>query len=218
VPRSKISGPNSRSRLSEFEFGFDFFLPGPYPDFDAFFPHSSHTQWMDCRQCHPRIFPKRGTRITMDDIFKGKYCGECHGKVAFPAATGCERCHTTLVQAEGLAEAALIGNVTMRRVASPMTSAAIADSNTTPAQSLTEVFPVATFPHWVHRIRFRCNVCHMDIFEPRAGANEITMEAIRNGGACGRCHNGKTAFDSGFGNCMRCHVDPASLVEGQSGS
>ena len=32
------------------------------------------------------------------------------------------------------------------------------------------------FPHWFHRIRFRCKVCHADLgFKFKAGGNDITM-------------------------------------------
>ena len=35
------------------------------------------------------------------------------------------------------------------------------------------------FPHWFHRVRFRCKVCHHELgFEMRAGANEVTMGDI----------------------------------------
>src|SRR5210317_2547987 len=51
------------------------------------------------------------------------------------------------------------------------------------------------FPHWFHRIRFRCKVCHHELgFEMRAGANEITMGEIIEGRFCGMCHNGEIAW------------------------
>lgn len=59
------------------------------------FPHRSHTLWLDCSNCHPAIFePKAGAnRITMGDIFRGRYCGVCHDRVAFVTFFSCERCH-----------------------------------------------------------------------------------------------------------------------------
>jgi len=60
------------------------------------FPHLAHTRWLDCSNCHPKIFiPQRGgnQEIGMDAIIAGKYCGRCHDKVAFPLWT-CERCHS----------------------------------------------------------------------------------------------------------------------------
>jgi len=60
------------------------------------FPHLSHTLWLDCSNCHPAIFTqKKGANdIAMTDIFQGKFCGLCHGKVAFPPTKNCMRCHS----------------------------------------------------------------------------------------------------------------------------
>lgn len=66
-------------------------------------------------------------------------------------------------------------------------------------------YPPATFPHWVHRMQFRCYVCHDDIFQMKAGSNPVTMEAIGQGKFCGTCHNGKIAFGVLFESCQRCH-------------
>ncbi|MBI3453977.1 MAG: hypothetical protein HY057_14310, partial [Rhodospirillales bacterium] len=46
------------------------------------------------------------------------------------------------------------------------------------------------FPHWFHRIRFACKVCHADLgFKFKAGGNEINMLKIIDGQYCGACHN-----------------------------
>ncbi|MFQ5537285.1 MAG: c(7)-type cytochrome triheme domain-containing protein [Gemmatimonadota bacterium] len=218
-PRHGINGPRS-TRPGSFEFKFDFYFPGPTEMFDAFFPHSSHTQWLDCAQCHPRIFRTRDTPIKMADIFAGKYCGECHGKVAYPVMTGCERCHTGMQQPPNRAKPELLGTVTMRRATEILaerardslvvldSAGAVALAEGNAAGVNTDDFPRARFPHWVHRIRFRCKTCHMEIFEPKAGENVVTMADIANGEKCGRCHNGQVAFQPGIENCERCHVDP----------
>jgi len=65
--------------------------------------------------------------------------------------------------------------------------------------------PVATFPHYVHRMQFKCHVCHDAIFEMKAGANPINMDAIQSGRFCGTCHNGVRAFQATFDTCPRCH-------------
>jgi c(7)-type cytochrome triheme protein len=65
--------------------------------------------------------------------------------------------------------------------------------------------PPALFPHWVHRIRFRCYVCHESIFTMKAGANDVSMDVIGQGKFCGACHDGKTAFAVAFETCGRCH-------------
>jgi c(7)-type cytochrome triheme protein len=76
-------------------FKLDFFLKGANPMFDAYFPHSSHLQWMGCESCHPAVFKYKDNDISMATINQGQYCGACHGKVAF-AATNCKRCHTNM--------------------------------------------------------------------------------------------------------------------------
>lgn len=68
-----------------------------------------------------------------------------------------------------------------------------------------EDFPPAVYPHWLHRMQFKCYVCHEDIFKMKAGANPVAMEAINEGKYCGACHNGKTAFAPMFEHCSRCH-------------
>lgn len=66
--------------------------------------------------------------------------------------------------------------------------------------------PVAVFPHWIHRIRYKCYACHPRPFEMKAGANKITMDAIQEGKFCALCHNGKIAWPVSFETCNRCHV------------
>lgn len=60
------------------------------------------------------------------------------------------------------------------------------------------------FPHWFHRVRFRCKVCHADLgFKFQAGGNEINMVKIIDGQFCGACHNGDIAWS--VENCNLCH-------------
>ena len=60
------------------------------------------------------------------------------------------------------------------------------------------------FPHWFHRMRFRCKVCHADLgFKFQAGGNEINMVKIIDGQFCGACHNGDIAWS--VENCNLCH-------------
>jgi len=59
------------------------------------------------------------------------------------------------------------------------------------------------FPHWFHRIRFKCKVCHEDIFIIKKGANDINMTKIMSGEYCGKCHNGLVAWAPLY--CERCH-------------
>jgi len=75
------------------------------------------------------------------------------------------------------------------------------------------------FEHWIHRTKFTCRVCHVDVgFAMKAGATDITAADNERGYYCGTCHNGKlisngrTVFqacsnkltDDGK-RCQRCH-------------
>lgn len=65
--------------------------------------------------------------------------------------------------------------------------------------------PPVVFPHWFHRIRFRCKVCHADLgFKFEAGGNDITMLKIFDGEFCGACHDGEVAWS--VENCALCHT------------
>jgi c(7)-type cytochrome triheme protein len=62
---------------------------------EIIFSHKKHAVWNGCELCHPEIYAVKAgaTKYTMQDVFAGKYCGVCHGPVAFPAID-CQRCHT----------------------------------------------------------------------------------------------------------------------------
>jgi len=70
------------------------------------------------------------------------------------------------------------------------------------------------FDHWLHRAKFTCRLCHVDIgFAMKSGVTGIKAADNNQGYYCGSCHNGKTAFFScntaaGQGEpqkCDRCH-------------
>ena len=62
------------------------------------------------------------------------------------------------------------------------------------------------FPHWFHRIRFTCNVCHnANGFIMKAGANDITMAEIVDGKFCGMCHNDESKVAWSLERCDMCH-------------
>lgn len=72
------------------------------------------------------------------------------------------------------------------------------------------------FPHWFHRIRFRCKVCHAELgFKMRAGSNPITMTDIIEGRFCGACHNNDIAWSPE--NCDLCHSGKPGLPTGVFG-
>lgn len=70
------------------------------------------------------------------------------------------------------------------------------------------------FKHWVHRTKYTCRVCHVDIgFAMEAGGSDIKEADNKNHLYCGSCHNGKIAFGPASRdklvtetkNCERCH-------------
>lgn len=76
------------------------------------------------------------------------------------------------------------------------------------------------FDHWLHRARFTCRLCHVDIgFAMEAKATRIKASTNREGFHCGACHNGKTTYlgepvfpacsdgavTDGDRPCERCH-------------
>jgi len=73
------------------------YAPGPPA---VLFPHKTHTEFLDCKSCHPSRFKaKKGGNPDMDmmKIINGQYCGACHGKVSFPLED-CFRCHSQEVK------------------------------------------------------------------------------------------------------------------------
>lgn len=69
------------------------------------------------------------------------------------------------------------------------------------------------FPHWFHRIRFQCRVCHAELgFKMRVGANDVTMNDIAEGKFCGACHNGDIAWSPD--RCDLCHSGKPGLPTG----
>lgn len=73
--------------------------------------------------------------------------------------------------------------------------------------------PVRTviFNHKTHTMEagLDCDSCHDDLFEMEAGAAEqnedFTMATLYDGGYCGACHDGSTAFASNT-RCTTCHI------------
>jgi c(7)-type cytochrome triheme protein len=73
------------------------------------------------------------------------------------------------------------------------------------------------FDHWLHRSKFTCRLCHVDIgFAMSAKATGITAESNRQGFHCGTCHDGKRLVESkpvfaacsnspADAQCNRCH-------------
>lgn len=94
-PLPSIEGPPPREIIA---FKYDFFYPAPEtdPGYEVYFPHSTHTEWIGCNSCHPKIFPIRGgVELSKSALKKGKLCGVCHRKSGGTAfwLKSCDRCH-----------------------------------------------------------------------------------------------------------------------------
>lgn len=69
------------------------------------------------------------------------------------------------------------------------------------------------FPHWFHRIRHQCRVCHTELgFEMKTGASGMGMDQISRGAFCGACHNGDIAWS--VDNCDFCHAGVPGTATG----
>lgn len=66
------------------------------------------------------------------------------------------------------------------------------------------------FPHWSHRARYTCRVCHLELgFSMHSGDSGITREQYLEGKFCGACHDGKNAFsvhNQDATQCKKCHI------------
>ena len=181
-------------------FPYDFVFDVEGGDFDAVFPHSTHTEWLACRGCHPAVYRYRGRRTSMEAIDTGASCGLCHGTVAFTSAA-CWRCHPQQ-EPGGHLEATLAADIVFTR-----------DSTAREA-----IYPPAQFSHAVHRIRYQCTACHTELFAMKRGTTHLSMASMRQGASCGACHDARNAF--GLDVCTRCHVvgsPPAAKREGPGG-
>jgi c(7)-type cytochrome triheme protein len=73
--------------------------------------------------------------------------------------------------------------------------------------------PPSIFPHWVHRLNYRCDTCHDSLFEMKRGGTPVSMDSMKAGENCGACHDGQLAFAVKLNSCNRCHVAAAKPEE-----
>ncbi len=98
TPRSSIDGSLPETKTGE-AFFENIILLQTAAHFmpDVLFPHGIHSNMISCESCHPEPFKKKNgaNNIRMAEIFEGKWCGKCHGTVAFPVHKfdNCRRCH-----------------------------------------------------------------------------------------------------------------------------
>jgi len=67
-----------------------------------------------------------------------------------------------------------------------------------------------TFKHEQHvnYKGFKCADCHYKTFQMGGTSYKMDMSALTKGAFCGKCHDGKKAFDAKDANsCKRCHKD-----------
>lgn len=76
-------------------FKYDFIIETEKEKFNAIFPHSAHTGWLGCENCHTAIYPLKRNPSSMKEMRKGESCGRCHDKVAF-SLKQCKRCHINM--------------------------------------------------------------------------------------------------------------------------
>ena len=158
------------------------FTPPAQPALKSVFSHTTHTKLMACANCHPRLFPMEVSAPPANtaELHSRRYCGACHGSVAFSITLGCGRCHPGLEKARQHQEVLDL------------------DIEITKSQP-----PVRTvFSHKTHRW-VECASCHTNLFEATAGATKMTMADLSEGKYCATCH-GKVALDL-IARCQRCH-------------
>ena len=112
-----------------------------------------------------------------------------------------------IAPAPRLAALALLGCARFAGLAAPDARAEYGDVVINNYSDKSGMRPVV-FPHWFHRIRYRCKVCHADLgFKFQAGGNDINMVKVIDGQFCGACHNGEVAWS--IENCNMCHSGKA---------
>ncbi len=75
--------------------------------------------------------------------------------------------------------------------------------------------PPVTFDHWLHRAKYTCRVCHVDIgFAMKAGGTDVRAADNAKGQYCGACHNDRTRTDAGHVIFGACH-DGKRAFEGR---
>lgn len=109
-------------------------------------------------------------------------------------------------------QAAALGVLALGLAGAPLATAEYADVVLNRRAEKEGMRPVV-FPHWFHRIRFRCKVCHFELgFKMRVGANDVRMADIVDGKFCGMCHNNEIAW--GAERCDLCHSGKRGLKSG----
>ena len=185
-------------------FGYDFYIwDGDGPE--AFFPHSTHSRWLACETCHGSIYRYRDRTRPSANPHGSESCGRCHGSIAF-RIQDCERCHQQADLPPARQGPVRSSTIHFQR---PDSAALAQRSAVSPGAKL---YPPAFFPHFEHRLRYRCKACHEEPFALDGRSAVLTQEEAHGSGTCGSCHNGRDAFAAGLGSCERCHASSPSAV------
>lgn len=61
----------------------------------AYFSHDFHIKMFKCEDCHDKHFvmKMRGSKMTMQKMYEGKYCGACHNGMFASDIKDCAKCH-----------------------------------------------------------------------------------------------------------------------------
>jgi c(7)-type cytochrome triheme protein len=159
------------------------FAPQTQPALKSVFSHATHTRSLACSNCHPRPFAEAAAAAGPRgaDLHSRRYCGACHGTVAFGMIGFCGRCHPALEKARQHQQILDL------------------DSEIAPKS---QPSGKTVFSHKIHRW-VECASCHSNLFEPTAGVTKMAMADIYGGKYCAGCH-GKVTADL-ITQCQRCH-------------
>ena len=178
------AGPRSKS-VDQATFDHDVeFKPTEQPALKSVFSHTTHAKWLACANCHPRLFPTEAAAAGPRgaDLHSRRYCGACHGSVAFGMIGFCGRCHPALEKARQHQEV-LDLDIEVASKSQPSVK--------------------TIFSHKTHRW-VECPSCHTNLYETTAEAPKMTGADLYDGKYCAVCH-GKVALDL-ITQCQRCHA------------
>lgn len=212
-PRPGIAADSSETEVLDLDVDL---APKSNPAFKVTFSHRRHGTWLACVNCHEDLFPMQAAALPDGNAAHGeRYCGACHGKVAFDVANGCPLCHLQTLPRDSsgyvdwnraLSEN-LIAPLPARTGKSSEVRVLDLDVTMTPEgqPNLKGVFSHATHTQWLS-----CENCHPRPFATQAGKASQSGADLHSREYCGACH-GSVAFGITRG-CERCH--PA-LKEGK---
>jgi c(7)-type cytochrome triheme protein len=149
------------------------------PAFRSLFSHRTHTQWLSCANCHPRLFPEGPDRLGGTDLHSRQRCGACHGAVAFGQTEGCKRCHPAFEQSRH-------------------------HHNSLDLDVPAPARPGAVFSHKIHTPWVECASCHGDLYAAAPATAGTTAADFYGGRYCSQCH-GDVARDL-VARCQPCHA------------